>query len=147
MLSLVYPALDLRMQKYSTKYIQHLDELRKPVLLENLAPGTPVMIRDPHFVNNNAGTRSMLQPPFLPSIHTIVKRVSDGGYLVRDELGELLERHVPLSHMKVLRSRHMPKAVGEDVYVVDHVVDRRGRTPDEAEYLIRWQGYEAKDDT
>src|SRR5947209_5978122 len=88
--------------------------------------------QDPHYVNGNKATRKTSQPPNS-------KTCGDGGYYVRDEMGETVDRTVPYNHMKVLRSRHMPSTSDSDVYIVDKVEGRRNN-PLTTEYWIRWKG-------
>ena len=145
--SLIFPTLDLRMRRFSEKYIERLNQIRAPILMATLAPGTPVLIKNPLYINNNEHTRPMTTPPFLPDIYYIVYRTPSGAYKLRNEMGELYEREVPLSQMKLLKSRSIPKLGESDVWLVEKIVNRRGRSPLDAEYRVRWKGYKAKDDT
>ena len=146
-ISLIFPTLDLRMRRFSEQYIERLNKMRMPILIEALAPGMPVLVKNPLYLNNNEHTRPMTTPPYLPDIHYVVSRAKSGAYMLRNEIGELIDREVPLSQLKLLRSRNIPKLGESDVWVVDKIVDRRGRSPVDAEYRIRWKGYRAKDDT
>ena len=89
----------------------------------------------------------MSSPPYLPNIYYVVSRARNGAYLLRNETGEMLEREVPLPHLKILRSRTVPSLGQTDVYEVDKIVDRRGTSPKDATYRIRWKNYSTSDDT
>ena len=145
--SLIFPTLDLRMRRFSEQYIERLNKMRAPILMATLAPGTPVLILNPLYINNNEHTRPMTTPPYMPDIYYVVYRAPSGAYKLRNETGELLDREVPLSQMKLLKSRSIPKLGESDVWLVEKIVNRRGRSPLEAEYRVRWKGYKAKDDT
>jgi hypothetical protein len=145
--ALVYPAIELRVRKYSERYIKRLDELRAPLLKDNLPPGTPVMIMNPLYVNENKHKRPMAEPTYLPEIHYVVRREPNGAYRVNDETGKTLDRNVPLSQMKILRARNIPKMSESDVYVVENIVGRRGTNPRDALYKVHWKNYPSSEDT
>ena len=145
--SLIYPALDLRTGRFTQKYIERLNKLRQPLVMEALAPGTPVLVRDPLYINNNEHNRPLTTPPYLQNIHYVVNRVRNGAYLLRNETGELLDREVPLSQLKVLRARTLPTLGESDVYSVEKIVTRKGTSLKDATYRIRWKGYTANEDT
>ena len=69
------------------------------------------------------------------------------AYLLRNETGELLDREVPLSQLKVLRARTLPTLGESDVYSVEKIVTRKGTSLKDATYRIRWKGYTANEDT
>jgi transposase InsO family protein len=138
-LSLVYPAIDLRAMNARQQYVDRLDAVRHRVLKENLPPDTPVMVRDPRSAKDGSklpyGT-----PLYLPQTYFIVRRHTNGGYVLRDESFNEYNRVVPLPHLKVLKSRHYvaPKL---DQWIVDEIRAHRGSDADNLEYLIKWKGY------
>jgi hypothetical protein len=76
-----------------------------------------------------------------------VKRDSDtGAYTLRDELGEIYGRQVPINHLKVLNTRRV-SAVDRNLYLLDSIVDRRGDQPSKYEYLCRWTNFGPEADT
>lgn len=145
-ISLIYPSIELRARQYSQDTIDYLNKIRAPLIIDNLPPGTVVMVRDPETVNKNASQRTLLKAPFLPLRYTVVKRERDGAYLLRDELGAIYPRLVPVNHLKALSTR---RGVEEDTgrFIVDDIIDRRREANGEMKYRIRWKGWTHKGDT
>jgi hypothetical protein len=99
------------------------------------------MLNDPHRTNK-------FEPKYIGP-YTVVRRARNGAYVLKDQTGDILDRHVPADQLKFLTKRAPKKILSEasqEVYEVDHIVDHRG-DPGHYEFLTRWKGYAADDDT
>jgi transposase InsO family protein len=144
--SIIWPAVDLRSRQYKEEYIDQLNKQRTPLLQQALLPGTPVVIKDPQYLNVNAASKPATTPTYLPHIFTIVSREASGAYRLRQETGEMYPRSVPIEQLKVLRSRRK-RIEPNDVYIIDKIVDRMGTTPATYKYRVRWRGFDEGQDT
>jgi len=97
-LSLVFPAINKRIDTQQQKYRAYLDQIRAKLIAKELSVGVRVMIKDPRY---------LLQPGMKPSSapkyvgpYTVVRKTKYGTYILRDMKGELLERSVPIDQIK-----------------------------------------------
>lgn len=128
-----------------------LDSIRKKLTKDELHPGTVVMIKDPLYLLNPS-MRPTTQPMWIGP-YTIVRRTLYGPYLLRDDTGIIYQRLVNIDQMKVVYSADKVAPINdnnnddkEEDYVVDFIVKHR-EIEGRLEYLTRWKGYSAKDDT
>jgi hypothetical protein len=136
--SLIYPAVELRARGVREEYIQHLDELRHAQLKTVLLPETPVRILEASHMSG--GVKQKLGTPrFSTQTYFIIGRLPSGAYKVRDENGVEHPRSFAIQHLKVLRVYH-PHADDSSIWIVDKIIDRRGSDPAHYEYLIKWRG-------
>ncbi|KAG1412531.1 hypothetical protein G6F58_007964 [Rhizopus delemar] len=101
-------------------------------IIKEIPSGSQVMIK-----NINRTTKT---DPLYIGNYTIVRKNQGGSYILVDGTGALLPRNIPPSHIKVISEEQ------SEVYDVEAVIDHKG-TPGNWLYLVRWKGYDAKDDT
>lgn len=150
MLSLILPAVGVRVSEQQRKYRERLDKKRKVLVTAPLSVGTVVMIKDPMFMLN-PDLRPASEPAYIGPY--IIQRVTKfGTYILTDETGERLERSVPLDQIKVLiepgKNTSIPlpptsqsEETDETVYVMESILDHRVNSKGELEYMIKWKGY------
>ncbi len=144
-LSLIYPQIELRAKRVQDEYKQKLEQIRKNVLLRDLPPGTQVMIFDEKYLK---GTPKPNTAPKYIGKYVIVRRETNGPYVVKDMMGEVLPRKVPIEHMKVLFRPGMIPAMQDDenIWQVERLLDHR-KEGNTTFYKIKWKGFAEKDAT
>jgi transposase InsO family protein len=141
LLSILYPAIGERILDRKDKMLVSLNRHRRTLLPDAIPTGSTVMLNDPHRTNK-------FEPKYIGP-YTVVRRARNGAYVLKDQIGDILDRHVPADQLKFLTKRAPKKILSEasqEVYEVDHIVDHRG-DPGHYEFLTRWKGYAAADDT
>ena len=135
LVSLVYPAMSDRMHALKDEMMKAINKHRR-LLTSSLPTGAIVMVRDP---NRREKFEAKYIGPF-----TIVRRAQNGAYVLRDQLGDMLDRHVPADQMKLISKTARP--VDEDdagnVYEIDYVADHRQDADSGAlSFLTFFKGY------
>jgi transposase InsO family protein len=158
-LSLVYPAIAERVGSLKDAMVLRLNKYRR-LLTESIPTGAVVMVRDPH--------RTTKQEPAYIGPYTVVRRTQNGTYVLKDQLNDLFDRHVPVDQLKLISKAPSAKAAAahaeqkrevqeseatesaasadqaqptdRDIYEVSHVADHRG-SPGQYEFLTYWKGY------
>jgi hypothetical protein len=136
-LSLIFPAVSDRIRSGKDKLIKTLDSHRRKLLPTSIPAGSTVMIVDPHRQNK-------FEPKYIGP-YSVIRRAHNGAYVLRDLTGDILDRHVPGDQIKLLSKARRPAADSEQ-YEVEEVLKHRG-DPGSYEYLVRWKGYSAENDT
>jgi hypothetical protein len=133
LVSLVYPAISDRVRSLKDAMMKRLDKHRR-LLTESIPTGAVVMVKDP-----NRGSK--LDPVYMGP-YTIVRRTQNGTYVLKDQLNDLFDRHVPADQLKLISKTPRPvdQSDAEKVYEVERVSDHRGK-PGEMEFLTHWKGY------
>jgi hypothetical protein len=110
---------------------------------KTLPVGTLVMLRDVLRTNKNS-------PPYIGP-YTVVRVSPLGHYTLKDSVGGIFHRDVPLDMLKPLSiSDISDKPAVDKEYYVDKILDHRsvqvdlpnGRTTSQTEYLVKWAGYD-----
>jgi len=130
-ISLVFPAISDRVRFLQEQTKRTLNKHRRQLLGKSIPAGAVVMLRDPH-------RRDKFEPKYIGP-YSVIRRAHNGGYVLRDATGDILDRHVPPDQIKIISKQ--PRPICEDVFVVKKVVDHRGE-PGSYEYLVEWKGYE-----
>ncbi len=99
MVSLLLPAISQRILKQKNEMVIKLNKMRKALIPKTLKEGTEVYILDPKKENK-------WQPKYLGP-YVVARRALNGGYVLKDSTGDLLDRHVPIDQIKVLSSKDM----------------------------------------
>ncbi len=129
-LSLIYPAINDRVIAYKHKMTQTVDKHRKQLVMNGLPAGSSVMLVDPIRKNK-------FEPKYVGP-YTIVRRSRNGAYVLKDAMGDILDRHVPLDHLKLLSKQQHNN---NNIYEVQSILDHKGVEGD-YQYLVKWKGYE-----
>jgi transposase InsO family protein len=148
-LALLYPAIELRSRHIKEEMIQRLSEIRKRVIQDRLPIGTHVLLLDPKFLGDkNRKKLTKTTAPYLDnSVYEIIQQSTDGSYKVKNEIGLVLERSVPIWQMKILDYPHQkyyerPQLYKEDEYEVSWIEDDRiNPITNQKEYLTHWKGW------
>ena len=136
-ISIIYPAIQEHTNVLKEAMVKSLNRSRR-VMKRSVPAGTTVMLVD-HV------RKDKFEPKYIGP-YTIVRRARNGAYVLRDLTGDLLDRHVPVDQLKVIKRSVSRRAPVGEVFEIDRVVNHRG-TPGHYEYLVRWKGYDANDDT
>jgi hypothetical protein len=129
--SVIYPAIDERITSMSAKFQQQMDKHRR-ILLQPLPIGSVVMRLDPH-------RKDKREPKYIGP-YVITRRAVNGGYILKDVDGDIVDYPVHIDQLKLTH----PDAMN-DLYVIHKIHDHRGH--DGAyEYLVEWKDWHNPDD-
>jgi hypothetical protein len=151
----VLPGLEARTQGVKLKQENKMNE-RHQVL--SLKSGSMVMAR-------NFGSKSKWDDRYIGP-YEVIQQHEGGAYSLREPTGEIMDGRFTIEQLKPV-DRHVTKNVKKNApgsqSVVDGAVRQAGReqensyevskivghrqTPDGCEYLVRWKGYDANDDS
>jgi hypothetical protein len=134
--SLIYPAISDRIQSGKDKLVQTLNKNRRLLSPQSFPIGSTVMLIDP--VRENKFEPKYIGP------YIIVRRARNGGYVLKDATGDLLDRHVPADKLKLVSKTKRKKDEEKPVYVVNKILAHRG-SPGAYEYFVDWKDYSAED--
>ena len=140
LLSLIFPAVQLRVKHIQEKYIKMFQKHKKYLLEHDLPAGTKVMIRDPEYIKSPE-TRPKDESRFIGP-YFIVKRTLHGPYVLKDKTGMIYERVVPIDQMKIItmKPHQIDYEADSDLYHMDYIVNDRMKDG-RRQYLIKWTGY------
>ena len=148
MISVLLPAVNQRVLSSKNQMITRLNKTRKAIMPKSLPMGTQVYLVDPVKANK-------WQPKYLGP-YTVVRRAHHGGYVLRDSIGDILDRHVTIDQLKVPSSKKnnlsasSPDLAEQEVdveYAVETIRSHRGDNPSNYEFLVKWVGYPESDNT
>ena len=132
----LFPSLAARLQHKQTKAAQVF--ARNKLKAKTLESGTMVMLAD----EQNRDSKNhppYVGPYWIDSQAKLSNKVQHHVYRIRDKVGRLLERPVPIDQLKIL-----PKATivpgKSNWFYVDELLDHRSRKG-KHEYLVKWKGY------
>ena len=131
--SLVYPAISDKMKVFKSDMIKRMNKHRR-LLTESIPSGAIVMVKDPHRENK-------FEPKYIGP-YTVLRRAQNGAYVLRDQTGDIFDRHVTADQLKLIAKSARKKDQEDEgnVYIVDRISDHRGR-PGSYEFLTYWKGY------
>jgi Chromo (CHRromatin Organisation MOdifier) domain len=101
-------------------------------LVEPLPIGSVVMRLDPE--------RKDKREPRYVGPYTITRRSMNGGYVLKDVEGDIVDYPVHIDQLKIA-----PANAVEDMYVVHRIHDHRGDAG-AYEYRVEWKGFHNEDD-
>ena len=133
--ALIFPAISDRIKAEKQKMMKKFARMRKAVMAEPLPAGARVMLRDVHRQNK-------FEPHYVGP-YTVAQKMRSGNYLLRDAVGDLLDRLVPIDQLKVISRQPGAVDADENIYQVRRVVNHRIRNGVK-EYLIDWLGYDER---
>ena len=129
-ISLIYPAINDRVIAHKQKMIKVLDANRKQVVVDDLPTGASVMLVDR--VRKNKRESKYVGP------YIIVRRSRGGAYVLKDAMGDILDRHVPLDQLKLLSKQQQNN---NNIFEVQSIMNHKGMDGD-YQYLVKWKGYD-----
>lgn len=135
MVSLVYPAVADRVKVKKDKMLSGLAQHRRMLLPGAIPNGAIVMLVDPKRENK-------FDPKYIGP-YSVVRRTRAGTYVLKDQTGDILERHVPADKLKLVSSKPRTVDLDSSVYEVQQVLDHRGLAG-HREYLVKWKDYHQK---
>jgi len=131
--SLIYPAISARIRGRKDEMIKKLNAQRRLLTPESIPTGTTVMLKD-------VTRTDKFQPKYVGPYH-VVRRARNGGYVLRDLTGDILDRHVTAEHLKIVRKGRQPKPPqNAQTYEIEKVLAHRG-TPGNFEFFVKWKHY------
>jgi hypothetical protein len=129
-MSLIYPAISTRIRGVKDEMMKRLYHTRRQLMPNAIPTGASVMLVDP--IRNNKFEPKYLGP------YIVVRRAQNGGYVLKDATGDILDRHVPVDQLKLID--RSGRFVDSNVFAVRKIVDHRG-SPGNYEFLVDWKGY------
>jgi len=136
LLSLIYPAISDRIRCLKGDMKTRLDKLRR-ILTASIPSGALVMIKDPQ-------RKDKFEPKYIGP-YTITRRAQNGAYVLRDEVGDIVDRHVPADQIKLISKKPRGKDADRvaNTYVVSHISDHKGEAlKGTLRFLTHWKGYD-----
>jgi hypothetical protein len=134
LLSLVYPSISNKVKGLKDEMIKRMNKYRR-LLTDSIPSGAIVMVKDPH-------RQDKFEAKYIGP-YTVIRRAQNGAYVLKDQTGDIFDRHVTADQLKLVSKS--PRLVNEEeennIYVIDKVVDHRG-SPGQYEFLTFWKGYE-----
>ena len=138
-ISLIFPAINQRVSQKQKQYIEKLNAARAILTDSSLRPGTRVMLKDPAYMMDDS-IKPSHEPTYIGP-YIVIRRLSHGPYLVKDETGATLDRVVPLDQMKLVETSS--PAVSSDnrqVFVVERIIAHRITPTGALQYRVKWKG-------
>jgi hypothetical protein len=134
-LSLIYPAIDDRIHIKKDSMIKALDKHRRLLASDSFPAGCIVMLID-------SARENKFEPKYVGP-YTVVRRARNGAYVLRDQTGDILDRHVTGDQLKLVSRKPRAKDVDPDteVWEVDEIIEHRGN-PGSYEFHTRWKTYD-----
>jgi hypothetical protein len=119
---------------------QRLNALRRTLLVPAPVEAV-VMAKDPH-------RRDKFEPAYVGP-YTVVRRTTYGTYVLKEQTGDMLDRHVPADQLKLISKTARQADTDDDgnVYVVQQVLSHRVNAAGMLEFFVHWKGYPARDST
>jgi hypothetical protein len=135
-LSLIYPAISDRIKSGKDKLVETLNKNRRLLSPQAFPAGSTVMLIDPDRANK-------FEPKYIGP-YIIARRARNGGYVLRDATGDLLDRHVPADKLKLVSKTKRKKDKEKPVYVVNKILAHKGN-PGAYKYFVDWKDYSEED--
>lgn len=154
MVSLLFPAIYKKVLGAKNEMVMRWNKVKKTLVPRSLKMGTVVYLVDPLKTDK-------WQPKYLGP-YTVVRRAHNGGYVLRDSTGDILDRHVTIDQLKVLSSKknkaedqdsskesqsEEDESLDEVAYAVERIKDHRGDNPSNYEFFVKWVGYPETDNS
>jgi hypothetical protein len=136
--SLVLPAINARILAAKDKQTAHLNQVRRQLAPDALPAGAQVMLKNIY--------RSKKFDAHYIGPYTIERRSRSGTYVLRDAVGDILDRRVPADQIKLISRLPIPREQEKPIFEISRIVNHRG-APGRYEYLIDWKGYSAAEQT
>jgi hypothetical protein len=134
MTDVVFPAIGDKTQAYAQSVFEGF--ARRHKIIKDDFPGGALVMRQ-------VKPRQSKMLPSWEGPYMVVRRSRSGGYILKDTLNEELVQKVPASQLRLVSYEG---GLSPDSFEVDHIVSHRG-SPGSREYLIRWKGFSAGDDS
>ena len=149
-ISVIFPAVEMRIKQAKEKYRQHIDTVRRQVYEKELPPGTTVVIKDPDYLKGKP--KPSLKPKYMGTIYTVVRRAGNGAYILKNDVGDIFDRRVSIDQMKVLKGPRLPPdTTDDDMYEIEDIIDHRPhgalKPGKDYEYLVWWKRCRKEDAT
>lgn len=131
--SVIYPGIVERAALKQHQMVGYHAKQRR-IRHNRVADGTVVFVKDP---TRTSKMDAVYEGPFV-----VVGCDAVGAYVVRDQVGDLLRRHIPAQDLRV--TARVPSDEGT-FFVVDSII-RHERVGDGYRYLVRWKDADASFD-
>ncbi|GJJ69417.1 hypothetical protein EMPS_01763 [Entomortierella parvispora] len=128
----VFPGIAAKAKETQRRMVERFN---KSILLNEFADGAKVMSIDP--------IRGDKLAPRYEGPFTVVRKTTGGSYVLRDGTGEELKRNFAPSQLKLV----LEDFEATPTYEVEKVLNHREPPGGGVEYLVKWKGYTAKDNT
>ena len=131
----ILPGIEMRTNQTKQKQEERLNERKQ---FETLKSGTKVMVLDQH--------RSSKWEPIYEGPYEIVRQDQGGAYVLKDELGEIMEPKRTIEMLKPIEDESTTIKDNRDSFEIEKLLDHK-LTKDGYEYLVKWKGYSEKDNS
>jgi hypothetical protein len=138
MKEIIYPAIKKKTEQVRSKASQLLDSSRKMADLDLFKIGGQVMLKNLHRTNK---LQSKFYGPYI-----ITQILASNHFRLKDEAGNVLERDVPIEHLKPIRSPLPITLIDEQetIWNIDEILAHK-KINRKTFYLIKWEGFEQLD--
>ena len=137
-LTLICPAMSERVKDMKLRQSERFNRDHRLISPQAFPTGATVMIKDPSRHNK-------FEPTYIGP-YTIARRSRGGAYVLKDAVGDMLDRHVPADQMKLIARRQRDVDQNRPIYEVDRILAHRG-SPGSYEYHVHWKGFHVNDAT
>ena len=135
MRNIIYPSVNKRTEKVRRKASQILDSSRKMADLNLFKIGSQVMLKN--ILRSNKMETKYYGP------YVILNQLENNHFKLKDEAGNILEREVPIQHLKPIRSEE-PISINNDqesVWNIDEILAHK-KVNRKTFYLVKWEGFD-----
>jgi hypothetical protein len=130
--SVIWPSVAARTIVSKDKMAATLNKHRRQLMQGGYPTGAVVMLVDPLRANK-------FEPKYIGPYY-VIRRARNGAYVLRDDTGDMLDRHVPPDQLKLVSRKPRAADIADTTYEVQSILGHRGE-PGKYEYHVKWKDH------
>jgi hypothetical protein len=138
-LTVIYPAIQLRALRIHDNDIARLDEIRHRSLIPSLTPGTPVTLKRVEYMKDGS-RKPAYEPTYDGRVYTVSRRTPTGAYVLLDDEKHELPRRVTIDQIKVVTG-YQSTEEPTNRYLAERIIDDK-MINGEPHFLVKWLGWD-----
>jgi len=137
-ISILFPDAVAKHSIYKDRMKTYLNKKRKLIKSGYFPADSVVNIIDIH--------RSSKAEPVYVGPYIIVRRTRGGAYLIKDDLGNIIDRHIPPDQIKLVSHASSNELANQQSYEVERIIGHKGVYPN-IKYHVKWLNYPEEEST